>query len=255
MAAVVAALVMVGWLPLANAFGLIGVVCLAWFFRKEELNRWLKVGVFLLLVPLVFFVATYRPGGFSYPLLLSLPNESGLASRFELFVNFSKLLAALCLMYFLLQKRRDDEFVAPPKWQFALALLAPGLIIALAVPLLGLHLQPKLVEQMLLFAVVNLLIIALAEEVFMRLLLQQSLRNLLAAVTANRALQEIIPLLLVTVVFVLMHSGLSGTALWIYTLAGFLYGLSYTLSKNIGYPIMIHFWVNQLHFSLLTYPA
>ncbi|MGV8838615.1 CPBP family intramembrane glutamic endopeptidase, partial [Cellvibrio sp.] len=132
--------------------------------------------------------------------------------------------------------------------------LAPLLIIGVAIPVLGLQLQPKPIEQILMVVVVNLLITCVAEEVFMRYLFQQNLRNAIASFTANRALQEIIPLLLVTGVFVAIHAGISDAAIWVYALAGFLYGLSYTLSKNILYPIAIHFLVNQIHFSFLTYP-
>lgn len=254
LAVLVAALVVVSWLPLVNAFGLIGVVCLAWFFRKEELRHWVKVGIFLFLVPLVFLVATYRPEGFSYPLLFSLAHESGSAPRFEMFTNFSKLLVGLCLLLLLWPGSRNNEFVVSPKWQYLIVLLAPVLIVAIAIPVLDLRLQPKAITHMLLFAVVNLFFIALAEEVFMRLLLQQSLRNTVASVTNNRWVQELLPLLLVTIIFVAIHGGLSGAAVWIYAFAGFCYGLSYTLSKNVLYPMAIHFWVNQLHFSLLTYP-
>lgn len=252
--AVITVLVMVGWLPLANAIGVPGIVCLAWFFRKEGLGRWIKLSIFLLLVPLVFFVATYRPEGFSYPLLFSLPDETGLAPRFELFANFSKLLVGLCLLFFLWHKLRSEEFTALPAAQFLVALFAPALIVAIAIPVLGLGLQPKTMEHMLLFALVNLFFIALAEEAFMRLLLQQPLWNAVASITTNRWVQELLPLLLVTIVFVAIHAGLSGSAIWIYGVAGFLYGLSYTLSKNVLYPIMLHFWVNQLHFSLFSYP-
>lgn len=254
LAVVIAMLVMVGWLPLANAVGLLGVACLAWFFRKEGLHRWIKIGVFLCLVPLVFWVATYRPEGFSYPLALSLPGDTEGAPRFELFVNLSKAIVGFCLLFFLWSRLRSDEFIASPIYSFLVALLAPALIVAIAILVLELHWQPKLVAQMAVFAMVNLFVIAFAEEAFMRLLLQQSLRNAMAKVTAHRWLQELFPLLVVTVIFVAIHAGLSGAAVWVYALAGFLYGLSYTLSKNILYPIMIHFWVNQLHFSLLSYP-
>lgn len=254
LALVVAVLVVVGWMPWVNMIGLAGVICLAMFFREEALKRWIKVGVFLLLVPLVFFVATYRPEGFSYPLLLSLTNETGSAPRFEMFVNFSKLLVGLCLLFLLWPRLRNCEFLASPTWQFLIALLAPVLIMAVAIPVLGLRFQPKAIEHMMLFALVNLFVIALAEEAFMRLLLQQPLRNALAGMTTNHWIQELLPLLLVTIIFVVIHAGLSGVASWIYALAGFLYGLSYTLSKNIFYPITIHFLVNQIHFSLLTYP-
>jgi uncharacterized protein len=254
LAALVAVLVFVGWLPLANAIGLLGVACLAWFFRKEELNRWIKIGLFFLLVPVAFWVASYEPERFAYPLLFSLAGEAGEAARYELSVDFAKGIAGFLLLYLLWPKLRANEFIASRWISVSLLLLAPLFIISVAISLLGLQWQPKPIEQILQFAVVSLLITCVAEEVFMRFLFQQNLRNAVASFTANRALQEIIPLLLVTVVFVSIHAGISGAAVWVYALAGFLYGLSYTLSKNILYPIAIHFLVNQTHFSVLTYP-
>ena len=253
-AAVVAVLVMAGWLPLANALGLVGVACLAWFFRKEELSRWIKTGLFLLLVPLAFWVASYEPEGFAYPVLFGLAGDGGEASRYELSVDFAKGVAGFLLLYLLWPKRAVNEFVAAKWISVSILLLAPPLIIGVAIPVLGLQLQPKLIEQILMVAVVNLLITCVAEEVFLRFLFQQNLRNAVASYTANRSLQEIIPLLMVTFVFVAIHTGISGAAVWVYALAGLLYGLSYTLSKNILYPIAIHFLVNQIHFSFLTYP-
>jgi len=252
--AVVTVLVMVGLLPLANAVGLVGVACLAWFFRKEELNRWIKVGLFFLLVPLAFWVASYEPEGFAYPVLFSLAGDGGEAARYELSVDFAKGVAGFLLLYLLWPKRAANEFVAGKWISVSILFLAPLLIIGVAIPVLGLQLQPKPIEQILMVAVVNLLITCVAEEVFMRFLFQQNLHNVVASVTANRLLQEIIPLLLVTFVFVAIHAGISGAAVWVYALAGLLYGLSYTLSKNIVYPIAIHFLVNQIHFSFLTYP-
>lgn len=252
--AIITALLLLQWLPLVNGIGLLGAAGLAGVVRREGLNLKLKVGLLLLLVPLAFWVATFRPEGFNYPLLLSLPGAEGQSARYELFVNFAKALVGFTLLYLLWPKLREGEFVARARYSFLVALLAPVLIVALAIPVLGLYLQPKTIEQMVLFGLGNLLIVCVAEEAFLRFLLQQPLRNAIAGMTANRGVQELIPLLLVTAIFVAIHSGIGGAAIWVYALAGFLYGLSYTLSKNICYPIMIHFFVNQIHFSFLTYP-
>jgi membrane protease YdiL (CAAX protease family) len=242
------------WLPLANAVGLLGVVVLAWCFRKEHFPRWAKAGLWLLLVPLAFWVATYRPAGFSYPLVFSLPDATDVMPRYEFFANLGKGLCGFVLLYFLWVAPRKNEFIVAPKYQLLVALLAPVVVIAMAIFVLGLDVQVKIFEQIFLFALGNLLIISVAEEAFMRLLLQQPMCNAIACMTTNRWAQELAPLLLVTVIFVAIHSGLSGAAVWIYAVAGFLYGLSYTLSKNIAYPIAVHFMVNQIHFSFLTYP-
>ncbi|PUA28620.1 MAG: CAAX protease [Cellvibrio sp. 79] len=225
-----------------------------WVRQGLSLSRWQKSLLWCLIAPLAFWIATYRPEGFSYPLVFGLVGDSGAMPRYEFFANLGKGICGFLLLYFLWSKRHDDEFTAAPKHQFLMALLAPTAVIGLAIPVLELHLQPKGIEKIALFALGNLLIICVAEEAFMRLLLQQSLRNAIAVVTDNRWVQELVPLVVVTAIFVAIHSGLSGAAIWVYALAGFLYGLSYTLSKNIFYPIMIHFFVNQIHFSFLTYP-
>lgn len=252
--AVPAVLVLLQWLPLVNAIGVVGLIGLLWAYRSSPLYKWVRPLLWLLMVPLAFWIATYKPDGFSYPSIFDLPGESGSTPRYEFFANLGKGICGFLLLYFLWQKPRDNEFIAAPKYQFLIVLLAPAVVIALAIPALGLHLQPKNFEQIALFSLGNLLIISVAEEAFMRLLLQQPLRNAIAVFTVNRWVQELVPLLVVTVIFVAIHSGLSGAAIWVYALAGFLYGLSYTLSKNIFYPIMIHFFVNQIHFSFLTYP-
>jgi uncharacterized protein len=254
LASLVVVLVIVGWLPCANAIGLIGIASLAWFFRKEDLNAWFKTGLFLLLVPLAFWVATYEPEGFAYPLLGSLAGDAGEPARYKFSIDFGKGIAGFVLLYLLWPKLRANEFVTGALPSVSLLLLAPALIIGVAIPMLGLHFQPKPIELIVQFAIVNLLVTCVAEEAFMRFLFQQNLRNTVASLTANRALQEVIPLLLVTGIFVVIHSGISGAAIWVYGFAGFLYGLSYTLSKNILYPIAIHLLVNLIHFSFLTYP-
>ncbi len=251
---VVTVLTSLQWLPLANALGLIVLLGAVRVYRDVSLNSWQKPMLWLFIVPVVFWVATYKPEGFSYPLIFDLSAGSGLSPRYEFFANFGKGICGFILLFFLLRKPHNDEFVAAPKYQFLVALLAPAIVIAVAIPVLGLYLQPKAIEKIILFALGNLLIISVAEEAFMRLLLQQALRDAVAVVSANRWVQELIPLLVVTAIFVAIHSGLSDAAIWVYALAGFLYGLSYTLSKNICYPIMVHFFVNQIHFSFLTYP-
>ncbi|HSC68641.1 MAG TPA: CPBP family intramembrane glutamate endopeptidase, partial [Cellvibrio sp.] len=65
--AVVFGLILLQWLPPVNGVGVFAIAGLTWCFRKEELNGWIKLGLFLVLVPLAFWVATYRPTGFSYP--------------------------------------------------------------------------------------------------------------------------------------------------------------------------------------------
>ncbi|ACE82669.1 CPBP family intramembrane glutamic endopeptidase [Cellvibrio japonicus] len=223
-------------------------------YRYRPMPVWQRVLCWLAMVPLAFWAATHRPEDFSYPLLLQLTNTDG-AVTFSLYANLAKGLVGILLLALLWPARREVDFRAPVSLRWLVLLASPLLIVGVAAPLLGLQWQPKLIEQIAIFAWANLLLTCVAEEAFLRLLLQLPMIRVLQAWTQHRWLQEALPLLLVTVIFVLIHSGLSGAAIWVYGLAGFLYGLSYTLSKNVFFPIAVHCAVNLLHFSLLSYPG
>jgi uncharacterized protein len=124
----------------------------------------------------------------------------------------------------------------------------------LAILCLNLKLEPKTFEQIFAFAAVNLLVTCVAEEVFLRFLLQQQIQFALQRIVKNRFVVEAVPLLITTIIFVLIHNNLD-SATWLYATAGFLYGLSYTLNKSIFFPIGLHFSVNFIHFGWLSYPV
>ncbi|RYZ99332.1 MAG: CPBP family intramembrane metalloprotease, partial [Moraxellaceae bacterium] len=54
--------------------------------------------------------------------------------------------------------------------------------------------------------------------------------------------------------FVLTHGVQGAEPTLVFALAGFVYGLIYTLTKSIAAAIAVHFFVNILHFSFFTYP-
>lgn len=240
-------------IPIPNLIGLVGVAFLAWYFRKENLSTWARFSLLLLLVPITFWVATFRPDGFSYPLVFSLPGASGTEPRFQLHLNLSKAIAGYILLYCLWPRVKPKPLISQSVGVL-MVLLSSALIILLAIFCFNLKLQPKTFEQIVAFAAVNLLITCVAEEVFLRFLLQQQIQFALQKYVKNRLVVEAVPLLITTIIFVLIHNNL-GSAIWLYATAGFLYGLSYTLNKSIFFPIGLHFLVNFIHFGWLSYPV
>lgn len=240
-------------LPAGITTALFTLTGLTFLYRAPFIAPWRNIVLWLVLVPLTFWVATWRPGGFSYPLLLQLHNDAGEVA-FSLHANIAKGLAGFILLLLLWPKRNADEYPAPATCNWSLLIFSPAIILAAGVLLLDLQWQPKLLQHIIIFAAANLFLTCVAEEAFLRLLLQQPLATWLAQRTKKHWLSEILPVLSLTLIFVAIHSGLSGAAIWIYALAGFCYALSYSLSKNILFPIALHFAVNLGHFALLTYP-
>lgn len=240
-------------IPIENAFGICILGILLYLCREKFSASWQKILLWLLMVPLTFWIATWRPQDFSYPLLMHYVSTDG-ANQFSLYANLSKGLVGFCLLIMLWPTVEQQRHIFPKSWRVVSLLLSPLLIIGLAIVLFDLKWEPKSIQQILIFSAANILLTCIAEEAFMRFLLQQPMILAMSRWTRNPWFQEAVPLFLVTAVFVAIHSGVKGSAIWVYGLAGLLYGLSYTLSKNIFYPIAVHAAVNILHFSVLTYP-
>lgn len=104
------------------------------------------------------------------------------------------------------------------------------------------------------FGLVNLVVTCISEEAFMRLLVQAQIQNFISGAVKQKFWQELIPLVVATSLFTLIHFSSNLNVTLAYGLAGFLYGLVYSLTKNIWMCIAVHFGVNIIHFSFLTYP-
>lgn len=240
-------------LPTGITAALTALTGLTLLYRKPLIAPWQKTMLWLLLVPLTFWVATWRPAGFSYPLLLQLRDTTG-DIVFSLHANIAKGLAGFILLLLLWPKAYPSDNRTPAHYYWLLLIVSPPIILAAGVALLDLQWQPKLLQHIVIFAFANLFLTCVAEEVFLRLLLQRPLIRVVAQWTGKPWLSEALAVLLLTFIFVAIHAGLSGAAIQVYALAGFCYTLSYSLSKNILFPIALHFSVNLGHFALLTYP-
>lgn len=200
-------------------------------------------------------VGLYRPAGFSYPLVFSVNQlyEGGLP--LNLTVNTAKLLAGYIIVYFLISSSLASTiFIRSRLLQYVFAVAVGIIVVLIASLFLGLEFHPKPLNYIAMFGLANLLVTCVTEEAFMRLLLQAQLQKFFSGKVKNAFWLEAIPLLIATLIFVVTHLATSLNAILVFGLAGFIYGWVYSLTKNIWACVAVHFTVNIIHFSLLTYP-
>lgn len=200
-------------------------------------------------------VGLYRPSGFNYPLVFKVNAlyEDGLP--FSLYINIAKLFAAYLIIYFLISLRPVSRIFIRTAWhQYALAISLGALIVLIAGGALNLQFHLKPLKYIVMFGLVNLFVTCVAEEAFMRLLLQAQLQRFMSSKLKSVFWLEAIPLLIATLIFVAVHLPASTSGILVFGFAGLVYGLVYILTKNLWACVLVHFTVNIIHFSLLTYP-
>lgn len=240
------------------AAALVAIFAVFLFLYDYFLKLTNRVGIYICWLCAIFLgvvVGLYRPSGFSYPLVFSVNqlHENGLPM--SLYVNMAKLFAGYIIIYYLLSSTVSTPvYVKSRPKQFALVLALVVLILSLSYSLLSLQLYLKPLQYIVMFGLVNLLVTCVGEEAFMRLLLQAQVQKFIAGRVKQGFWQELIPLFITTIIFVLTHSVHGFNSIVVYTFAGFSYGLVYCLTKNLWACVGVHFGVNIIHFAFLTYP-
>lgn len=243
-----------GFIPLVVVFFsalLLGTILV--YRRSARLSMRLLYWTVALVLGLA--IGMYRPAGFNYPQIIALSELYPGGQPFALYANLGKATAGFITLLLLLHARHPlFKPVTTPLARAALVLILAGVVLATAIPLGELQWHPKSVNAIINFAWVNLLITCVAEEAFLRLLVQRELGLLCERLTQNRFVNEALPLALTTALFLVTHGVNDANLVVIYGVAGGLYALCYTLSKSVFSCIALHFLVNFIHFSFLTYP-
>ena len=251
------AAVAVNFIPFVTAT-LIAIFAASLWCYDYFLNHNNRIGFYVswsCAIVLGILVGLYRPHDFNYPLVFSVEQfyDGGLPS--SLYINIAKFFAGIITLFFLLSYKPVTPIYIQSKFsQFTFSLVLALLILGMAYEILDLQIHVKPFKYILLFGLVNLLVTCLAEEAFMRLLLQSQIQKFISGTIKHRFWQEIIPLGVTTFIFVVTHSVQGLNNILIYTVAGFCYGLIYSLTKNVRASIAVHFTVNIIHFSFFTYP-
>ncbi|XOO18765.1 lysostaphin resistance A-like protein [Edwardsiella ictaluri] len=205
---------------------------------------WRGISEIALLLGIIALYKHYFPG-FHNPLLLDRVSAGPHSAPFTLYANLDKALVPLLLLalYPTLLRRPGAASVAP--WRWGILLLSVPALLLLAVALGGLQIEPHWPAWALLFAIINLLFVSLAEEALFRGYLQQRLGVWLGPWIA---------LPISAILFGLDH--LSGGPLFAIfaTLAGIIYGLAWQWSGRLWVATLFHFALNMLHLLFFTYP-
>ena len=206
---------------------------------------------FFVLIGSIFLWFHWAPGFTNWQVANSIQMSID-AVPFNMFLNFDKPLIGLFILAFsgipLLRSWRAWRNMA--KNALPAALIGSITIAGIACLAGYVQYEPKMNTFFILWALNNLLLVCVAEEVLFRGWIQGSLNVVLKRYPYGNYLA----LIIASVLFGLMHSG--G---WIYvalaTFAGLFYGAVYQKTKSVEASIITHFTLNALHFIGFTYPA
>jgi len=213
-------------------------------------NRRIKTVITALVIISCIALAAHLLPGFNNLQVLSNVEKSINSMPFTLYLNFDKpmILFALLVLYpaLLISKKPITLFKAQNSLRLsALVMLVFILLFSLAILLSLIKYDPQLPSWWWLFALNNLLLTCIIEEVFFRGFIQQKLTSLINPLAG---------LILTSLLFGIAHFSGGYNFVIVATLAGFLYGLVYLNTGKIWYAILLHFCFNMVHLALFTYP-
>ncbi len=212
----------------------------------------------LLILPIIaaaFVIATTKSSDIIKPSVFYAEELYPGGKPFHLQLNVGKTLAGYLLLIWLLPLWLNNQKRTLSIHKSTIITLAfTGLIISTAWVLLDLDIHLKNWVFITLFLPVNLLTTCVAEEAFIRLSLQKPIERFLSNALRSSVIIKGLPIVITTVLFVALHGVSEIGGIITFALAGFLYGLVYTLTNRLLFAILLHFVVNALHFTFLTYP-
>ncbi|WP_033084338.1 CPBP family intramembrane glutamic endopeptidase [Colwellia psychrerythraea] len=244
---------------LYNAIDLVGLgvvtllFTLAYFANMPSKNAW-NQGIKTVITVLIFIccialAAHLLPGFNNLPVLYNVEKSIN-SMPFTMYLNFDKpmILFVLLILYptVLMNNKKIRLFKIETKLHVITVISATLLVIfSLATFLSLITIEPKLPSWWWLFALNNLLLTCVIEEVFFRGVIQNKLVQLFNPMAG---------LIVASFLFGIAHFSGGFSYVFVATLAGFLYGFVYLKTGKLWYAILIHFCLNMIHLYLFTYP-
>lgn len=240
-----------GVMPLVNALVMSVFAALLYGYSAFASRPLLHNSLWVLLLVVGIFVASFRPSHFHYPLIASEPFLHPDGQPFRLYLNLSKALAGWMLVVFFWKCLNEKPLVRAGGGAVLVVLSCVLVVLAAAVGVLNLEWALKLPGASVYFIPVNILVTCVAEEAFFRLLLQKHLMKGFV----NAYVRVVVPAAITGVIFALAHHADISSALFVvYWLAGIGYALVYALTGRFVLAVTAHAGVNIGHFLLLPYP-
>ncbi|MFJ3486305.1 lysostaphin resistance A-like protein [Pseudomonas sp. NPDC090202] len=233
-------------LPVAVTFGLLIMagVCVSQF------PHWAVRGFgHVLFLALAAGLASHWLPGFYSARVIAAVRFSPEAAPFSMYLNLDKPLIGLWIAV------ACPWVFAAITWRRSLATTALALIFTTTLCLMGAQAlgltgwAPKWPEQAGIWAVNNLLLVCLTEELLFRGYIQGGLARLLHRLPWHQPLA----ILLASTVFGLTHLGAGWQWALLAGIAGVGYGIAYRFG-GLPAAVVTHFGLNLTHFALFTYP-
>jgi len=217
---------------------------------KNSWNQKLSLAITLLVIISCIALAAHLLPGFNNLQVLSNEEKSINSMPFSLYLNFDKPMIIFILLIIsptvLMNNKKITLFKVDNKLRLSSMIFATFFIIFGLADLLSLiSIEPSLPHWWWLFALNNLLLTCVIEEVFFRGIIQHQL---------TRVFNPIAGLMITSLLFGIAHFAGGLDYVLIATLAGFIYGFVYLNTGKIWHSILIHFSLNMIHLSLFTYP-
>lgn len=217
--------------------------------RTPLMNK-AKLLVTAVVIIMCLALAAHLLPGFNNLLVLDEVEKSVNSMPFSLYLNVDKpmiLFALLILFPTILMSNKPTPFgVITSKLRLTLVIVSAFLVIfSLAVSLSLIAFQPQLPSWWWLFALNNLLLTCVIEEVFFRGFIQQKLTQLFS---------PYVGLIIASTLFGIAHFAGGISYVLVASLAGFLYGFIYLYTGKLWHAVLLHFSLNITHLCLFTYP-
>ncbi|RDH42812.1 CPBP family intramembrane metalloprotease [Zooshikella ganghwensis] len=217
------------------------------YYLKFIKNKLLYNCLFVICGLFSLLLAIHIIPGIENVLLYENVTISENAQTITLYANFDKGIAGVVLLL-LISSRSLSSMSLLKYWLLIPLILLTLFLLALTS---GLNWEPKWPAFTLEFFLVNLLLTCIAEEAFFRGCIQQRLSQ---AITRHTKNGSVLALCLTSLLFGLAHFNGGAQLVVLAILAGLGYGIIYKLTGKLSTAIAVHFGLNALHFTLLTYP-
>jgi membrane protease YdiL (CAAX protease family) len=220
---------------------------------KPSRNSWnqkISLIIALLVIMSCIALAAHLLPGFNNLQVLSNEEKSINSMPFSLYLNFDKPMIIFVLLILsptvLMNNKKVILFKVDNKLRLSAMIFATFFIIFGLADLLSLiSIEPSLPHWWWLFALNNLFLTCVVEEVFFRGIIQHQLTKMFSPIGG---------LMITSLLFGAAHLAGGLDYVLISTLAGFIYGFVYLNTGKIWHSILIHFSLNIIHLSLFTYP-
>ncbi len=208
---------------------------------------------FLLFITIFFFsillMKSLIPGVYNWQIIDNEFLSTG-AVQYSLYLNIDKAAIAIVLGLFVLKPiRHISQVVHIFRDIFPLMIFGVTLLIALGLVSTTVDFDFKMPDLWLIWMIVNLGILCVSQELFLRLFLQDTITTYLPNNIAGKG----VAILICAMIFAFLFPPHPNVYFMTF-IAALFYGYAYERSKRVEASILLHFIINCIHFFFFTYP-